>query len=201
MAAQPDCVSVPLCSDAHSGSTSEQWLRVAEADFRLCQAFARQFDAHLTRSLRSQRVGWEVYGHPHCALLLPDSRLDCLADDEWHLYYVSGESLFRQSRAQRAQLGTLILADSVEDWASLLHQALRDQAFDVCWTITPDYLNSLGEIEHTASGFVFILESHAPQALSVGPLRIAGTGDTPEQAARAACRRWLHVPEAVKPLL
>jgi len=190
MATHP-CVSAALHLTASSQSTSEQWLHAAKADFRLCREFARRFEARLPRSLRSQRVGWETFGHVHCALLLPDARTDGLANDEWHLYYVSGESLFRQGRARREELETLILAESAEDWAELLHQALREQVFDVQYAVTPDYVNVLGEVEQTRSGFVFALEAYAPQAVSTKPLRIAGAGATPEQAAREACLCWL----------
>ncbi len=185
------CVSAPLSGMPPSQTAAERWLRVAEADYRLCREFAQRFDARLGRTLRSQRVGWELFGHPHCALLLPDSRPDG-ADDEWYLYYVSGESLFRRGRAQRAQIGMIVLAESADDWAELLRQALRERAFDVRYTVTPDYVNELGEVEYAASGFVFALEPYAPQSVGAALPRIAGAGGTPEEAAREACRGWLQ---------
>lgn len=172
---------------------AERWLQVAKADYRLCRVFAQRFDAYLPRSLRSHRVGWEAYGHLHFALLLPDaSSFDSLAEGDWYFYYTNGESLFRRTQAQRTQIGMSVLAESMEDWAELLRQALRHDVFDVRYEVVPNYIDASGEIGHTASGFVFALEAYAPQATGMISLRIAGAGPTPEQAAREACRRWLQ---------
>jgi hypothetical protein len=85
----------------------------------------------------------------------------------------------------------IILADSVEDWAELLRQALSDRIFDVRYTIAPDYLNELGEIEAVPSGSIFTLEAFAPPNAHAAPYQIVGAGRTPEAAAREACRLWL----------
>ncbi len=194
-----DCVSATGEMNL-SLNMAERWLGVAKADYRLCRVFAQRFCARLPRSLRSQRVGWEAYGHFRFALLLPDaSSFDCLAQSDWYLYYTTGESLFRRTRAQREQLEMLVLAESAEDWAELLRQALQDRVFDVRYEIVPNYLDASGEIGHTASGFVFVLEAYAPQATGTTPLRIAGAGATPEQAAREACLRWLQAQGAETP--
>ena len=186
-------VSAPLPDGPPTPTTAERWQRAAEADFRLCRAFAHRFHARLPRTLRSRRVGWEVYGFPHCALLVPDAaRPETLADDEWNFYYVHGESFFRRGRAARAELGMLILADSVEDWAELLRQALSDRIFDVRYAVTPDYFNELGEIEAVPSGAIFTLEACAPPDAHASPFRLTGAGHTPEAAAREACRLWLQ---------
>lgn len=192
MRSELSCVSAPLPQIAPPRREAEQWQRVAEADYRLCRAFAQQFGAYLPRCLRSQRVGWELFGHPHCALLLPDTRLDG-SDDEWYLYYVSGESLFWRGRVQRAQIGMIVLAESADDWANLLRQALRSEVFDARYTVTPDYVSEMGDWGHVASGFIFTLDTYAPQASSGSARRLAaGTGATPEEAARDACRGWLQ---------
>lgn len=186
-------VSAPLPDGPLSPTTAERWRRAAEADFRLCRDLAERFHARLPRTLRSRRVGWEVYGFPHFALLVPDAaRPETLAADEWNFYYVQGESFFRRDRAARAELGMIILADSVEDWAELLRQALSDRIFDVRYTVAPDYLNELGEIESVPSGAVFTLEAYAPPDAHAAPFRIAAAGRTPEAAAREACRLWLR---------
>ena len=96
--------------------TSELWQEAAAADYRLCREFARLYDARLTRSLRGQRVGWELFGHPRYALLLPDSWPATAADD-WYFYYPMGESLFRRTRQERERQQMLILAESGDDWA------------------------------------------------------------------------------------
>lgn len=174
-------------------TTAERWLSVAVGDYRLCREFAQRFHARLPRTLRSRRVGWEVYGFPHCALLVPDAaRPETLADDEWNFYYIHGESFFRRGRAARTELGMLILADSVEDWAELLRQALSDHIFGVRYAVTPDYLNELGEIEVVPSGAIFTLEACAPPGAHAAPFQLTGAGRTPEAAAREACRLWLH---------
>ena len=183
-------------ADAHGlpQSMAEQWLAIAKADYRLCRVFAQQFDAHLPRTLRGGRVGWESYGHLHFALLLPDpAGFDSLPHSDWYLYYTTGESVFRRTAAQRAQMNISVLAECVEDWAVLLRQALRNTVFDVRYEVVPSDLDACGETGHTPSGFVFALEAYAPQATGVVPLRIAGAGATPEQAAREACRRWLQM--------
>ena len=191
MHAPEDCVSA-TGETSPPLSTAERWLGLAKDDYRLCREFALRFDARLSRSLRSQRVGWESYGHLHFALLLPDpSHLDRLSDGGWYLYYAAGESMFRRTHAQCEQLRMLVLAESAEDWAELLRQALRERVFDVRYEVVPDYIDPAGETGHTATGSVFALEAYAPQATETTPLRIAGAGTTPEQAAREACRRWL----------
>jgi hypothetical protein len=169
-----------------------RWLRDAEADYRLCREFARRYGARLGDARPGRRVGWELFGHVHCALLLPDSLPDDQTDGAWYLYYVFGESLFRRSAAQRAQMDMLLMAESTDDWAALLRQALHERVFDVRCTVTPDYINAFGETELAATGFVFTLEACAPGDACVSPCRIAGTGATPEDAARDACRYWLH---------
>ena len=85
----------------------------------------------------------------------------------------------------------LVLAESVEDWAELLRQAIRYQIFDVRYEVTPYYLNASGEIENTASGYEFSLHAHAPHSVSLLRFQIVGMGSTPEEAAQEACRRWL----------
>jgi hypothetical protein len=95
-------VSLPLPDGPLSPTTAERWQRAAEADFRLCREFAQRYHARLPRTLRCRRVGWEVYGFPHCALMVPDdARPETLTDDEWNFYYVHGESFFRRGRAAR----------------------------------------------------------------------------------------------------
>lgn len=193
MTADPYSVSEALPDGALSPTTAVRWLRAAEADYRLCHEFAQRFSASLPRTLRSRRVGWEVYGFPHCALLIPDdANPETLTDDEWNFYYVHGESCFRRGRAARAALGMLLLPDTVEDWAELLRQALSDRIFAVCYSIAPDYLNELGEIERVPSGMIFTLTACAPSDAQAPPFEISGLGATPEAAAREACRLWLH---------
>lgn len=188
------CVSTPLAEEPGltTPATADSWLNAAIADFRMCREFARRFDARLRRSLRGQRVGWESYGHLHAAILLPDTLPpDLLPHGEWNFYYVTGESLFRKSRAERDAMGMVLLAESADDWAELLCQALRDEVFDVRYEVVPDYVNVLGETEQTRSGYTFNLTACAPQAVSSAPLRLSGAGATPNEAAREACRQWL----------
>lgn len=186
---------MPLSDNPASGlppATAGRWLQDAKADYALCRTFAQRCDACLPSTLRTRRVGWEAYGHQHFALLLPDpSGVDPQLGGDWYLYSVNSESVFRRTRAQCAQMEMLVLAESADDWAALLRRALRDHVFDVRYEVVPSDLDACGE-GHLATGFVFTLEAYAPQATRTVPLRIAGAGETPEQAAREACRRWLE---------
>lgn len=178
-------------------STVDLWHEAAEADYKLCRAFADHYGARLPRSLHSQRIGWKRESRAVYGILLPDPLPSSyLADDDWYIYYVWGETLFRRTRQDRERLQTIVLADSVEDWAELLRQAVRDQVFDVRYDVASHYLNALGEFEYVACGYEFSLYAHAPQAVRCPAFKIAATGDTPEAAAREACRRWLDGQEA-----
>lgn len=174
-------------------SAVDRWHTAAEADYRLTRLFADRFDARLNRTEHSQRVGWDRDGRSVYGILLPDP-LPSLrpADDDWYIYYVWGETLFRRTRGEREKLGMLVLPDSAEDWAQLLRRAVRDDIFDVRWEVAPQYVNALGEIETASSGCEFTLSSCAPPSAAAGLFRIAGMGETPDAAARNACRRWLE---------
>ena len=174
-------------------SAVDVWHRAAEADYRLTRLLADHFDARLGRSGRSQRVGWRRDSRSACGILLPDP-LPSLhpADDDWYLYYVWGETLFRRTRGEREKLRMLVLPDSVEDWADLLRQAVRRDVFDVRGEVAPQYVTALGEIEAASSGYEFTLSSCAPPTAAACAFRVAGLGETPEAAARNACGRWLR---------
>ena len=162
------CVSSPeaLERQAPGQSASDVWYQAAEADYRLCRRFADRFDARLPRSLRSQRVGWEREGKAVYGILIPDPLLPSPStSDEWYLYYVWGETLFRRSEKERAQRKMLVLPEATEDWAELLRQALRDDVFDVRYSVAPHHVNALGETEHEPSGYEFTLSAHGPHTV------------------------------------
>ena len=159
------CVSSPEALERQTPgqSASDVWYQVAEADYRLCRRFADQFDARLPRSLRSQRVGWEREGKAVYGILIPDPLLPSPSTGgEWYLYYVWGETLFRRSEKERSQRKMLVLPEATEDWAELLRQALRDDVFDVRYSVAPHHVNALGELEHEPSGYEFTLSAHGP---------------------------------------
>ena len=104
------------------------WQEAAALDDALCRAFARRFGARLPHT-RHAAGAW-----PGCARARRTTACCCptpLAGtwhkgaDDWYLYYVWGESLFRRSRAERERMEMLILAESADDWAELMRQALR----------------------------------------------------------------------------
>ncbi len=178
----------------------DRWHTSAEADYRLARLFADRFDARLERTGHSQRVGWNRDGRNVYGILLPDPLPPAyLTDDDWYLYYVWGETLFRRTRAEREKVGMLILPDGVEDWAGLLRQAVRREVFDARWEVAPQYVSALGEVEPTPSGYEFTLLACAPPTAYARAFRIVGTGETPCAAARNACLRWLKasLPDAV----
>ena len=173
-------------------SPSDAWYLAAEADYKICRHFADSFDARLHRSLRSQRVGWERQEQPIYGILIPDPlRPSPAAGDDWYLYYVWGETLFRRSAKERAQRRMLVLPEATEDWAELLRQALRSEVFDIRYSVAPNHVNALGDMEHAPSGYEFTLTAHGPHGAVTSPLLLSGTGDTPEAAARDAARHWL----------
>lgn len=173
-------------------SAVDRWHTSAEADYRLARLYADRFDACLDRTERSQRVGWDRDGRSVYGILLPDPLPSAPLTDDWYIYYVWGETLFRRTRREREKLGMLVLPDGVEDWAQLLRRAVRDHIFDVRWALTPQYVNALGEVETVPSGYEFILSACAPPTAAVCAFRAAGIGETPEAAARDACLRWLR---------
>ncbi len=178
--------SVPI-----SGETeTDHWHAEAEADYALCRTLADQHQARLERSFLSQRVGWEKAGHAAYGILLPDPLPRAGTEDEWYLYYVWGETLLRRTAAERTDRRMLILAESVDDWAELLWQALRPLVGDCRYEVVPDYSDALGETEDVPDGFVFRLFAHAPGAVRPSELCVTGRGETPRSAARDACRRW-----------
>ena len=84
-------------------SPTELWHQAAEEAYLLYREFADRFDAKLTLGLRSQRVGWQREGHSVYGILLPDPIPSADPDDdEWYIYYVWGETLFRRTRDERA---------------------------------------------------------------------------------------------------
>jgi len=194
----PSFFSSPLMPPSHAPdapppSAVDRWHMSAEADYRLARLFAARFDAHLDRAEHSQRVGWDRDGRSVYGILLPDPLPSApLTDDDWYIYYVWGETLFRRTRREREKLGMLVLPDCADDWALLLRQAVRDDVFDVRWELTPQYVSALGEIETAPSGYEFALSSCAPPTAAACAFRVAGTGETPEAAARNACLRWLR---------
>jgi hypothetical protein len=179
-------------------SPGEVWYQAAEADYKLCRRFADQFDARLRRSLRSQRVGWERDRKPVYGILIPDPLLSSTTSDEWYLYYVWGETLFRRTETERAQRKMLVLPEATEDWAELLRQALRDEVFDVRYSVAPHHVNAFGETENEPCGYEFTLTAHGPHRVVTSTLEITGTGATPEAGAREAARRWLDRTEHQK---
>ena len=194
MSKQNISISSPetLNCQALGQSPSDVWYQAAESDYKLCRRFADQFDARLPRSLRSQRVGWEREEKPVYGILIPDPlRPSPATGDEWYLYYVWGETLFRRSEKERAQRKMLVLPEATEDWAALLRQALRGEVFDVRYCIAPHYVNAFGETENEPSGYEFTLTAHGPHTVVRSSLAVSGLGATPEAAAREAARRWL----------
>lgn len=184
----------PFISSASAPPPSavDPWHTSAEADYRLGRLFADRFNARLDRTGHSRRVGWDRDGRSVYGILLPDPLPSPhLTDDDWYIYYVWGETLFRRTRREREKLKMLVLPDSVEDWAQLLRRAARDHVFDVRWEITPQYVSALGEIETAPSGYEFALSSCAPPNAATCAFRVSGMGETPKAAARNACLRWL----------
>ena len=186
-------LSAPHTPDAPPASAVDRWHTSAEDDYRLARLFADRFDASLDRTQHSQRIGWDRDGRSVYGILLPDPLPSLyLTDDDWYIYYVWGETLFRRTRRERKKLGMLVLPESVEDWAQLLRRAVREDVFDVRWALTPQYVSALGEIETASSGYEFTLSSCAPPTAATCTFRIVGMGETPEIAARDACLRWLR---------
>ena len=173
-------------------SAVDRWHESAASDYRLARLFADRFGARLDRAERSQRAGWDRDGRSVYGILLPDPlpSLNSIADD-WYVYYVWGETLFHRTRAAREKLRMLVLPDGVEDWAELLRQALRDEVFHVRYDVRPHFMNALGDVETAPCGYEFTLSACAPETASVSDFQLAGTGETPEAAAREACIRWL----------
>lgn len=194
----PSFFSTPLMSSskapvAPQPSAVDRWHTAAGTDYRMVRLFADRFDARVDRTQHSRRVGWDRDGRSVYGILLPDPLPSAhLTDDDWYIYYVWGETLFRRTRPEREKLGMLVLPDSADDWAQLLRQAVRDDVFDVRWELTPQYVNALGEIETAPSGYEFMLSACAPPTAAACVFRVAGTGETPEAAARNACLRWLR---------
>jgi len=173
-------------------SPVDAWYQAAEADYRLCRRFADRFEARLRRSLRAQRVGWEREGKPVYGILIPDPLLPSPAtSDEWYLYSVGGETLFRRTQKERTERKMLVLPEAAEDWAELLRQALSSEIFDVRYSVAPHHVNAFGDLENDPCGYEFLLTAHGPHASVSSALAVGGTGATPEAAAREAARRWL----------
>ncbi len=171
---------------------TDRWHTQAEADYALCRAFADRWDARLARSLGAQRVGWEKAGYAAYGILLPDPLPRPGTGDDWYLYYVWGERLMRRTQAEREERRMIILADSVDDWAELLRQAIRHLVVDSRYEVIPDYTDALGETEDVPDGFRFRLFAHAPGAVRPSDFAVTGRGKSPQAAARDACRRWLE---------
>jgi len=173
-------------------SETDRWHQLAEADYTLCRAFADHYNARLQRTLSSHRVGWEKAGRTAYGILLPDPLLRAGSGGEWYLYYVWGEILLRRTEAEREERRMILLAESVEDWAHLLRQAVNPLVIDSRYEIVPDYTDALGETENVPNGFRFRLFAYAPDAVRPSDLSVTGWGETPQSAARDACRRWLE---------
>ena len=171
---------------------TDRWHAQAEADYALCRAFADRHDAHLKRSLAGLRVGWEKMGRAAYGILLPDPLPCAGSDDDWYLYYVWGEVLLRRTLTERSERQMIVLAESVDDWAELLQQALRSTLGDSRYEVVPDYSDALGETEDVPCGFRFRLIAHAPGAVRLSDLCVTGQGETPRAAARDACLHWLE---------
>lgn len=171
---------------------TDRWHRQADLDYTLCRSLADRYSARLERSLRSQRVGWEKAGHAAYGVLLPDPLPRSGTEEEWYVYYVWGETLLRRTRAEREQRRMLVLAECADDWAELLRQAVHRQVADSRYQIVPEYTDALGETENVPCGFRFTLSAHAPGAIRASEFSLTGQGDTPEDAARDACRRWME---------
>jgi len=171
---------------------TDRWHRRAEADYALCRALADTHDARLEPSGRAQRVGWEKAGHTAYGILLPDPLPSPGAGDIWYFYYVWGETMLRRTAAERGDRRMLVLAESADDWAALLGQAVRRAVLDSRWEIVPDYTDALGETENVPCGFRFEMHAHAPDAARQADFTVRGRGETPAGAARNACRRYLE---------
>jgi hypothetical protein len=185
-------VSAPsFQSTAPTPTDVDTWHQSAKDDYQLCRRFADKFDAQLGRSHFSPRVGWDRDGHGVYGILLPDP-LPTVAGDDWYIYSVWGETMFRRTRKERENLRLLILPESVEDWVELLRQALRDTVFEVRYEVRPHFLNALGDVETVPLGYEFALSSCAPHTASATSFWLSATADTPEGAAREVCRRWLE---------
>ena len=185
-------VSAPsFQSNAPSPTAVDIWHQAAEDDYRLCRRFADEFGAQLGRSRFSPRVGWERDGHGVYGILLPDP-LPTAAGDDWYIYYVWGETMFRRTLKERENLRLLILPESVEDWVELLRQALRETVFEVRYEVRPHFLNALGDVETVPLGYEFALSSCAPHTAAATAFRLSATADTPTGAAREVCRRWME---------
>lgn len=170
----------------------DRWHTSAEADYTLARLFADRFKARLDRTEHSRRVGWDRAGRNVYGILLPDPLPPAhLTDDDWYIYYVWGEALFRRTRAEREKVSMLVLPDCVEDWTELLRRAVRGDVFDVRWGVSPQYVNAMGESETVSSGYEFTLSACAPPTAAACAFDLVGVGDTPDAAARNACRRWL----------
>jgi len=174
-------------------SAVDRWHAAAEADYEIARQFADRFGAALARTEQSQRVGWDRDGRRVYGVLLPDPLPSAhAAEADWYIYYVWGETLFRRTAREREKLGMLVLPSGAEDWAELLRQAVRRDVFDVRWEVTPQYVNALGEVDAAPSGCEFALSACAPPGAATSALRLLGTGETPDAAARNACLRWLR---------
>ena len=173
-------------------SEADRWHAAAVADYAPTRVFADRFDARLDRTERSRRVGWDRDGRSVYGLLLPDPLpADPRTGNDWYIYYVWGETLFRRTRRERDALQMLVLPDSAEDWAELLRRAVRETVFDVRWSVAPHFVNVLGEIETLPSGYEFTLSACAPPTAAAPDFAVSGLGETPDAAARDACLRWL----------
>ena len=170
---------------------ADRWHKQAEADYAICRVLADRWDARLERTPAARRVGWEKAGCAAYGILIPDPLPRLERQDDWYLYHVWGERLLRRSQAERAERRMIILAESVDDWAELLRQAIRHLVVDARYEITPDYTDALGETEDVPDGFRFRIFAHAPGAVRPSDLTVTGRGKSPQAAARDACRRWL----------
>ena len=175
-----------------SETETDCWHAQAEADYALCRVFADRHAAYLKRSGAGLRVGWEKMGRAAYGILLPDPLPCAGSDDDWYLYYVWGEVLLRRTLAERSERQMIVLAESVDDWAELLQQALRPSLGDNRYEVVPDYSDALGETEDVPCGFWFRLIAHAPGAVRLSDLNVTGRGETPRAAARDACFHWLE---------
>ena len=185
--------SPPTAPPAAGPSAVDEWYERADADYGLCRLFADRFGARLARSGHSQRVGWERSGRSVYGVLLPDPMPAASPKgDDWYVYYVWGETLFHRTRKEREQTQMLVLPDAAEDWAELLRQAVREDVYDVRYEVQPHYVNAMGDVEVQPCGCEFRLSAFAPPPAAPSPFHASGLGETPNEAARDACRRWLN---------
>ena len=166
-------------STATQPTAVDIWHEAAENDYQLCRLLANEFDARLSRSRLSPRVGWERDGHGVYGILLPDP-LPTATGDDWYIYYVWGETMFRRTRKERENQQMLILPESVEDWAELLRQVLRDIVFDIRFEVRPHFVNALGDVETVPVGYEFTLSNCAPQTAAASDFQLSALADTPE---------------------